>query len=138
MSEPFTARLSGIQPSQLYINSSRLSRVHESIRRGDPVLREPLPVWRHAGRLVLTDGHTRALAAHLLDHETVEVRLDTDDLDWEAYAICVDWCAAEGVFSIADLAKRVVTAEDFERLWLARCRAMNRELEIKRKGGGSA
>jgi len=58
----------------------------------DPVTPEtlpPLPIKKLGQDVILTDGHTRALAAHLQGWQEIRVYWDEDDLDWEAYAICV-------------------------------------------------
>jgi hypothetical protein len=117
-------RLDEIQPSQLYINRAKLAQVQAAV---GPL--EPLPVRRLAGRVVLTDGHTRALAAWLGRRSEIEVYWDEDELDWEAYEICVAWCVEAGVRTVADLAGRVVSPEEYEVAWLQRCAQMQRGLE---------
>jgi hypothetical protein len=54
---------------------------------------------------------------------------DEDELDWEAYRICVRWCGEAGIRTVADLAGRVVDPETYERLWRRRCAEMHRALE---------
>jgi hypothetical protein len=72
-------------------------------------------------------------AAYLAGLTYVPTYDDPDDLDWEAYQICINWCQAEGIHSVADLAGRVVNAEDYEHLWYDRCRMMQADLAKKRK-----
>ena len=61
--------LGALQPSQLYVSEEKLAAVtSEGAKPG-----ETLPVKDLCGRLVLTDGHTRALAAHLGGEATVSV-----------------------------------------------------------------
>ena len=126
MSEPFMMALDRIQPSQLYISEAKLAWVKE-----DGGLHEPLPVKQLAGRVVLTDGHTRAFAAWQAGRPEIEVYWDPDELDWEAYEICVTWCEAEGIRSVADLAGRVVPPEAYEVIWLQRCAHMQQALADK-------
>jgi hypothetical protein len=52
---------------------------------------------------------------------------DEDDMDWDAYWICVQWCLEEGVESVIDLENRILDAEDYQRLWLDRCKRMRKE-----------
>ncbi len=118
-----------LQPSQLHISSAKLAAV-----AGSGALREPLPVRRYGARLVLTDGHTRALVAHRAGLERVEIVYDEDDLDDDAYRVCVAWCRAAGIESVADLEGRVLSPEDYERLWLERCRSLHRALAAHREG----
>jgi hypothetical protein len=82
---------------------------------------------------VITDGHTRAFAAWSWGWHELPVAWHHDELDWEAYAICVAWCAQEGICTIADLARRVLDAATYQVLWLDRCAAMHRQLDTKRR-----
>ena len=122
-----------LQPTQLFINREKLAvlqaRVDFSCDQNIP----PVPVKLLDGRWVLTDGHTRALAAHLAGLRQMPVVLDNDPLDWDAYRICVDWCLAVGITTIADLVDRMLTAEDYEEKWLSRCRRMQQDLADRRK-----
>jgi hypothetical protein len=128
----FLRRLDEIQPSQLFVSAEKLSRV-----MGDPdcitlQALAPVPLKELGGRVVLTDGHTRALAVHLSGLTDIRAFWDPDDLDWEAYEICVAWCREEGIHTVADLEDRVVPAEAYEVLWLERCRRMHQDLEARR------
>jgi hypothetical protein len=135
MPHTLTLPLTQIQPSQLYISAVKLARVNDWWQ--PPCLESltPIPVVRLVGGnrdcvgdIVATDGHTRAFAAYRAGFTEVPVIWDTDDLDWRAYRICVDWCRAEGIRTVMDLAGRVVGPEDYQRLWLDRCRRMHDEL----------
>ena len=92
----------------------------------------PLPVRRYLGRLVLTDGHTRALALCIAGVRTVQIEYDDDPLDDAAYQECVRWCFRVGVHSVADLEGRIVDQPSYVRLWLERCREMHVALEYNR------
>ena len=127
------APLHELQPSQLYVSSAKLGAVLAGWPDRDPEALTPVPVKRHGDRLVATDGHTRALAAHRAGLVAIPVVPDEDDLDDEAYEICVGWCVEAGIRSVADLDERVVEPEAYESLWLDRCRAMHRDLAARRK-----
>ena len=132
--ETFEINLVDLQPSQLYISADKLAKVERSMR--DAAARpEPLPVERVGPRTVLTDGHTRALAAYRAGARSVPVYRETDELDWAAYEICVRWCLDAGIRSIADLQTRIVTADRYEDLWYARCRALHEQLNRRRAAG---
>lgn len=122
----------GLQPSQLYISRDKLLAVEAAYSADGP--EERLPVWEWNSMLVLTDGHTRALAAFLRGEEDLPVYEDTDELDWDAYRICVGWCLEEGIGSVADLQDRVIPAGRYEELWLARCQRMHHRLAGMRRG----
>ena len=121
-------KLSQIQPSQLYVSAAKLARVQAAVDPRGPASLGPLPVVMLGDQVVLTDGHTRALAAFLAGLEEVPTCWDEDELDWEAYRVCVRWCREAGVHSVADLAERVVDLEAYERLWRGRCAEMHRAL----------
>lgn len=131
---PFGASLSSLQPSQLYISAPKLAGLRAHIDADPPPELPPIPVIRLLGRLVMTDGHTRALALWLRGDQDVLVAWDTDQLDLAAYRECVGWCLAEGISEPAHLASRVVSAEQYRSLWLDRCAAMHRRLDALREG----
>lgn len=132
--ETFEINLVDLQPSQLYISADKLAKVERSVR--DATVRpEPLPVKQLGARIVLTDGHTRAFAAYRVGARSIPVHRETDELDWEAYEICVQWCLDEGIRSIADLQTKIVTADQYEGLWYARCRALHERLARQRATG---
>jgi hypothetical protein len=130
--EHFLVPLDEVQPTQLYISAQKLAEVLRDLDAARPATIEPLPLKRLAGHVILTDGHTRAFAAFLCGVSEVPAYWDEDELDWEAYRICVQWCDAEGISSVKDLAGRVVGPRDYQRKWLDRCAEMHRELEAKR------
>jgi len=83
-------------------------------------------------RVILTDGHTRALAAFLRGIQEIRVYWDEEDLDDDAYKICVRWCKKEGVTSIPDLKDKVVSAEEYDTFWAQRCQKMVQRLDANR------
>ena len=116
--------LAQLQPSQLYISEGKLRLLREWFDPADSRAFDPIPVKRLDGRMVMTDGHTRAVAAHLAGWQTVPIYWDEDDLDMGAYAMDVTWCDAEGIGSPVGLAARMVPHKEYERLWRKRCMEM--------------
>lgn len=131
--ETFMMPLTALQPSQLYINQEKLEAVRSRIDFSDIEMIPPIPVQSLDGRLVMTDGHTRAFAAHLAGLKMVPITYEQDDLDWEAYRICVGWCRDAGITTIAELQNRVVDPGDYQILWLDRCKKMQEGLARKEK-----
>ncbi|MFP3898701.1 MAG: hypothetical protein ACLFVD_05260 [Dehalococcoidia bacterium] len=129
MSETFMMKLDRMQPSQLFISSAKLAQVMRDFGPLRPDSLAPIPVKELGGKVIMTDGHTRALAALLAGLTEIRVVWDEDDLDWEEYDICVHWCEEEGIHTIADLKDRIVSPVDYQRLWRDRCQAMHEELE---------
>jgi len=113
-----------ITPSQLYLSKERLKDLEEKEQD-----LEPLPVKRIGDELFFTDGHHRAFILSDLSRKKIEVYHDEDDLDWLEYLICVDWCREEGIESISDLDERIVSEEDFKKLWIERCQDMHERVD---------
>jgi hypothetical protein len=65
MTDAFMMKLDEIQPSQLYVNSTKLSLVAKFVDANDPKVTEPIPMKTFGDDVVPVDGHTRALAAFL-------------------------------------------------------------------------
>ncbi|MGN1346582.1 MAG: GNAT family N-acetyltransferase [Eubacteriales bacterium] len=126
----FRMNLDELTPSQLCISADKLRAVREWFD-GDVAKMDPIPVKKLAGRLLMTDGHTRAAAAFLAGADEVPCVWDTDDMDWAAYAADITMCAEEGVTSVQKLAERIVSAEDYQSLWMDRCDAMYDEWYYK-------
>lgn len=132
MSEIIELKILDIQPSQLFISDAKLKAIYGWLNIDNDYSYEPIPVKDLNGKIIFTDGHTRAFALYKLGIEKVRVIWDTDDLDWEAYQICVDWCVDEGIKNISHLNQRVLNNEEYELLWHDRCRQMQDELKKKR------
>ena len=132
MTEPFTLPLAEIQPSQLYISTAKLARLVAAWQLPELTVLDPVPVKRLDGRIIYTDGHTRAFAAYRRGFREIRAVWDEDELDWEAYRICVDWCLAEGIRTVMDLEGRLLGPADYEVLWRERCGDMQQELAERR------
>ena len=123
----FMFPLADLQPSQLYISEGKLKLVHEWFKPDNFDNLEdfdPVPVKKFGNKILMTDGHTRAVAAHLAGLENIPVYWDNDELDMRAYAVCAGWCDEENLRSPIDLAGRIVPHKDYERLWRKRCMEM--------------
>jgi hypothetical protein len=132
MAKPFMMKLDGIQPSQLYISSEKLSEVMKTFDSTKPESIELIPIKKLGNDIIFVDGHTRAFAAFLHGFSEVPVYWEDEELDWDAYEICVGWCKKEGIHSIADLKNRVVSQEDYKILWYRRCEVMQQNLAKKK------
>ncbi len=121
----FMAEITALTPSQLYISQKKLTDVRSWFQSPRDIEKmEPVPVRSLAGRLLLTDGHTRAAAAFLYGLKAIPCVWDRDDLDWAAYAADINMCAEEEILSVEKLAARIVSAPDYKRLWNDRCDAL--------------
>ena len=129
----FWMPLSALQPSQLYINQEKLSVLQTDVDFSDPANIPPIPVKVLDGHRAMTDGHTRAFAAYQAGTAKVPVYFDEDDLNWDAYRICVGWCQEAGIDTVADLQNRVIPPGQYKKVWLDRCLQMQNRLAEKRK-----
>jgi hypothetical protein len=126
MSDPDDVRqlsIEDLHPSQLYLSAAKLASVLEAFDDGpDP---GPLPAFEYGGEWYLSDGHTRAFAAHLGGVEEVWIERDSEvreEYDFELYETCIEWCREAGIESVADLSGRVLPHAEFEDAWIERCR----------------
>ena len=131
----FYLSLDSIQPSQLYISESKLKKIVNNYNFIKPAVIAPVPVKELDGEIVYTDGHTRAFALFQNGEKSIRVFWDEDDMDWEAYRICVEWCKDEGIYRISDLENRIVSPHQYDIKWLKRCRIMQEELRRGRGDG---
>ena len=82
-------KLKDLQPSQFYISEKKLREVEAWLDPAELGRFEPIPVKILGGLPVMTDGHTRAVAALRSGLETVPLVWDEDDMDWDMYRACV-------------------------------------------------
>ncbi len=128
----FWLSLDQIYPSQLYISQKKLDRILKSGSL-DPALLPPIPIKKLRGKLVATDGHTRAVALYLQGYGKARVEWETEDLDWEMYEECVVWCEEEGIQSVCDLTQRIIPHDEYVVKWLKRCQIMQNLVLSRRK-----
>ena len=111
-----------LQPSQFYLSEKKIVACREWMQRlGVEDKFSPLPIKQIGHRIFLTDGHTRAYLAYQAGWERVPVIWDEDELDWEAYLICVQTAEAKGIHTEADLATRILSEEEYQEKWLNWC-----------------
>jgi Acetyltransferases, including N-acetylases of ribosomal proteins len=120
----FEIPITDLQPSQLYISEGKMRLVNEWFNSNDIDTIDPIPVKRFNGKILMTDGHTRAVAAYLAGLKSVPVYWDEYELDMRAYAMDMRWCNEEGIQTPIDLANRIVSHTEYERLWRKRCMEM--------------
>lgn len=124
--------LADVQPSQFRICERKLRDVRAWFRPEDLSGFEPIPIRILDGVPVMTDGHTRAVAALLAGLETVPMAPEEDELDWEMYRRCVAACRERGIFRPADLVDRIVPEETYTEEWDRWCDRMQAEVLRRR------
>lgn len=132
MLKRFHLQLEEIQPSQLYICDEKLASILRILDEGREDELEPIPIKILDGEKVSTDGHTRMFALYLRGTRRFLCEWEDTEMSWDAYRICVRWCKEAGITSIANLEGRVINWENYQKLWLERCRLMHDNLENHR------
>ena len=126
----FLLPIQELTPCQLYISEKKLKNIYTWFD-GNIDKIHPIPIKQLAGRLIVVDGHTRLLAALIAGAKYIPCEWETGNWDWAAYASDIAMCAEEGITSIENLKNRIVSDEDYERLWLRRCQALKDEWYYK-------
>ena len=130
--ESINLKLRDLQPSQFYISEKKLAEVEQWLSPGDLSNFAPIPVKWLDGRPVMTDGHTRAVAALRAGLEQVPLALEEDELSWDMYRRCVAACRERGILSPLELQERIISEQDYKILWDAWCDDMQREIITER------
>ena len=125
--------LKDIQPSQFWVSEGKLADIAKWFDPADLSNFEPIPIKLLDGMPVMTDGHTRAVAAIRAGLERVPLMWEPDEWDWDMYRACVQECRSRGVLSPYDLAGRVVSAKDYQILWNDWCDGMQAQIEAARR-----
>ncbi len=121
-------KLTELQPSQFYISEKKLREINAWFRPEALSGFAPIPLKLLDGRPVMTDGHTRAVAALLAGLDAVPLVWDEDELEWDMYRRCVEECRRRGVSSPADLLERVISEAEYGEKWDRWCDKMHAEV----------
>lgn len=109
----FPIKLYEIQPSQLYVNDSKLKAVSTFVNTSEDVV---IPLMEYEKEYISLDGHTRMKAADIKGIETVYGFLSHD----EDYGIDFSKEAKKRkITSIKDVT--VLNDEDYDREWIRFC-----------------
>lgn len=125
-------KLNDLQPSQFYISEKKLKAVEGWLNSSDLSGFEAIPVKLLDGRPVMTDGHTRAVAALRAGLDAVPLTWDEDELPWDMYRACVAACRAQAITSPVDLLPRILSEEEYREKWDQWCDRMQAEVERNR------
>lgn len=113
--------------SQLYLNEDKILGVTSWFCPEALEQYAPLPVHDFGnGRYTLTDGHSRAYVAYKHGLTHIPIIYDQDDLVTNpvgqlSYQTDIAWCNRFGLQNILQLGQRIVSSEDYQRLWIERC-----------------
>lgn len=133
---PQTLSIHCMQPSQLFISAEKLKQVQQWFDPHDLRFFPPIPIKVLDGLLVMTDGHTRAVAALMAGNTELPIVWETEELDWEMYQACVAACLEQGITSPAALTARIVSASEYQEKWDGWCDRMQEEIRAQRVEAG--
>lgn len=125
-------KLKDLQPSQFYISEKKLFDIEAWLDPADLSGFEPIPVKILDGVPVMTDGHTRAVAALRAGLAAVPLVRDEDELDWEMYRACVKACRERNIFSPADLLQSIIPEQEYQEKWDHWCDVLHAEIRRSR------
>ena len=125
-------KLKDLQPSQFYISEKKLEDIEAWLNPADLSCFAPIPVKLLDGRPVMTDGHTRAVAALRAGLDSVPLVWDEDELPWDMYRACVAACREQGIESPRDLTSRIISEAEYREKWDKWCDRMQAEVERSR------
>ena len=126
-------KLKDLQPSQFYISAGKLKAIEYWLQPEDLSNFQPIPVKLLDGKPIMTDGHTRAVAAIRAGLDVVPLVWDEDELDWDMYRVCVKACQELRILSPVDLLKRIIPEEDYKEKWDRWCDNMQAEMVRNRR-----
>ena len=127
--------LRDLQPSQFYISEKKLRAVESWLDAADLSNFEPIPVKLLDGRPVMTDGHTRAVAALRAGLVSVPLVWDEDELPWDMYRACVAACREQAIESPGDLLPRIISEEEYREKWDKWCENVHERIKRNRVDG---
>lgn len=130
-------KLKDLQPSQFNISEKKLKEIESWLDPDDLSGFMPIPYRLLDGEYVMTDGHTRAVAAIRAGLDAVPVIYDEDKLDWDMYRACVKACKERGILSPEDLLSEIISEEEYTDKWDRWCDRMQEEiLQNRAQQGG--
>jgi hypothetical protein len=118
--EVFKVDIDEIMPEQLTVDKTKLGRVSSWIQGPEDVI---VSCVRIDDKLICIDGYSRLVAAFNKGFNYVYAYVEEENNNLEFYKTCKSWCEEEGVLSIKDLAGKVVTPEEHQRIWIDRCQS---------------
>ena len=129
MENVFYMNLDELFPSQLFLNREKIEFFNKHI---NPFVLDKIPpisIRKFGNKTVFLDGHTRAFLAYEHGLTQVPVYWEPEEYDWELYEICIQWCLENHIHHISDLKTRILERGSFEKMWIGKCQAQEKELE---------
>lgn len=113
--------------SQIYLNEKKIKAIEQWFNPNSMDTFEPLMVHDYGnGKYTLTDGHSRAFVAYKNGVTEVPIIYDTDEIvageiGKKLYMADIEWCNRFSICNISYLQHRIISDEEYRRLWIERC-----------------
>ena len=113
--------------SQIYLNLNKIKAIEEWFDPKVMILFQPLKVHAFGnGRYTIVDGHSRAFVAYM--HGITQVPIVYENAEMVAgkegqilYHADIEWCERFGIKNISHLKNRIISQEEYQKLWIGRC-----------------
>lgn len=110
-----------LQPSQFYLSEAKLETIRTWFQADDLSQFEPISIKQIDDQWIIVDGHSRLFVAYQHGLEMIPVQLEQEDWNWDFYRFCIQATKDKGITSIADLGTEILTAVDYDTLWINWC-----------------
>ena len=113
--------------SQIYLNEDKIRAIEKWFNPDNMDIFEPLTVHDYGnGKYTLTDGHSRAYVAYKNGLTVIPIVYDNDEIvageiGQILYRTDIEWCNRFSIYNISHLKHRIISNEDYQRLWVERC-----------------
>ena len=113
--------------SQIYLNEDKIKAIEKWFNPGNMDIFEPLTVHDYGnGKNTLTDGHSRAFVAYKNGLTVIPIIYDNDEIvageiGQKLYRTDIEWCNRFSIYNISHLKNRIISNDDYQRLWIERC-----------------
>ncbi len=113
--------------SQIYLNENKIIEIEKWFNSDDMSSFNPLKVHDFGnGKYTIVDGHSRAYVAYKNGVMQVPIVYDNDELvigevGQKLYHADLIWCDRVGIKNISHLEHRILSKEEYQKLWIRRC-----------------
>ena len=113
--------------SQIYLNEHKVKAIEKWFDPDNMDIFEPLTVHDYGnGKYTITNGHSRAYVAYKNGLTAIPIVYDNDEIvagetGQKLYRADIEWCNRLSIYNISHLEKRIISNDDYQRLWIERC-----------------
>ncbi len=113
--------------SQIYLNADKIKEIEKWFKQDDMSVFKPISVHDFGnGKYTIVDGHSRAYVAYKYGITQVPIIYNNDDIitgniGQSLYRADLEWCNRFHIENISHLENRILTGDEYQRLWIERC-----------------